>query len=319
MFVSSFRKATSLLIICACAYQLTACKQEETRPSYETQVLSRAKAVQQAERKRAEAQQEEAARNAAAGGNPSASTNAASSGEASSKPATPSYLPPSEQGAEVEITETPLDGGQQPAAKQSPSAAAPPGPGGNMPSGVSTATPSGGAPPPPPAPSGATGSAGAAAAPKVDTLATPSATAAARTSAEQGAALNQELRRKLDEFDALMRKAQQNAARERAAGGGNEQGAPGGQGARLEAPPEGEEDGAGGAANRATGLGRTPDQSGETRGTRGATARGDAELRLPETGDDDVVARQLREAAERESDPVLREKLWDEYRKYKGG
>jgi hypothetical protein len=33
--------------------------------------------------------------------------------------------------------------------------------------------------------------------------------------------------------------------------------------------------------------------------------------------DDDVVARQLREAAERETDLVLKEKLWEEYRKYK--
>ncbi len=33
--------------------------------------------------------------------------------------------------------------------------------------------------------------------------------------------------------------------------------------------------------------------------------------------DDDVVARQLREAAEREHDPVMKEKLWEEYRKYK--
>ena len=33
--------------------------------------------------------------------------------------------------------------------------------------------------------------------------------------------------------------------------------------------------------------------------------------------DDDVVARQLREAAERETDPVLKEKLWAEYRKYR--
>ncbi len=33
--------------------------------------------------------------------------------------------------------------------------------------------------------------------------------------------------------------------------------------------------------------------------------------------DDSVVARQLREAAEGESDPILRQKLWDEYRKYK--
>ncbi len=33
--------------------------------------------------------------------------------------------------------------------------------------------------------------------------------------------------------------------------------------------------------------------------------------------DDDIVARQLREAAEKETDPVLQEKLWQEYRKYK--
>jgi hypothetical protein len=32
---------------------------------------------------------------------------------------------------------------------------------------------------------------------------------------------------------------------------------------------------------------------------------------------DDIVARQLREAAEEESDPVLREKLWKEYEQYK--
>jgi hypothetical protein len=35
--------------------------------------------------------------------------------------------------------------------------------------------------------------------------------------------------------------------------------------------------------------------------------------------DDDIIARQLREAAMKERDPVLREKLWDEYRKYKRG
>lgn len=37
----------------------------------------------------------------------------------------------------------------------------------------------------------------------------------------------------------------------------------------------------------------------------------------PISKDDDIVARQLREAAERETDPQLREKLWEEYRKYK--
>lgn len=38
---------------------------------------------------------------------------------------------------------------------------------------------------------------------------------------------------------------------------------------------------------------------------------------LPDGSNDDVVARQIREAAMTESDPELRDKLWDEYRKYK--
>ena len=39
---------------------------------------------------------------------------------------------------------------------------------------------------------------------------------------------------------------------------------------------------------------------------------------IPGGRDDDVVARQLREAAMSEPDPVLREALWDEYRNYTG-
>ena len=37
-----------------------------------------------------------------------------------------------------------------------------------------------------------------------------------------------------------------------------------------------------------------------------------------EEGYDDIVARQLREAAEKETDPELKKKLWEEYRKYSG-
>ncbi len=40
---------------------------------------------------------------------------------------------------------------------------------------------------------------------------------------------------------------------------------------------------------------------------------------IPDGGNDNIVARQLREAAMREKDPALRERLWDEYRKYKQG
>ena len=38
---------------------------------------------------------------------------------------------------------------------------------------------------------------------------------------------------------------------------------------------------------------------------------------MPDGNDDDIVARQLREAAENEQDPELRAKLWEEYRSYK--
>ena len=40
---------------------------------------------------------------------------------------------------------------------------------------------------------------------------------------------------------------------------------------------------------------------------------------IPNGSDDDVVARQLREAAEKERDPELKERLWEEYRRYKQG
>jgi hypothetical protein len=39
---------------------------------------------------------------------------------------------------------------------------------------------------------------------------------------------------------------------------------------------------------------------------------------IPNAADDDIIARQLREAALAEEDPELRERLWEEYRKYRG-
>src|SRR5205823_6116922 len=44
----------------------------------------------------------------------------------------------------------------------------------------------------------------------------------------------------------------------------------------------------------------------------GASAR-----EIPDGSDDDVVARRLRQAAEQETDPELKEKLWQEYIDYK--
>jgi hypothetical protein len=75
---------------------------------------------------------------------------------------------------------------------------------------------------------------------------------------------------------------------------GSGQGASGGSG-------EGAGSTAGGGEQQASGPGSQP---------------GSQEL---ETGYDDIVARQLREAAEKETDPELKKKLWEEYYKYKEG
>jgi hypothetical protein len=49
---------------------------------------------------------------------------------------------------------------------------------------------------------------------------------------------------------------------------------------------------------------------------KGSGSKGDRESRYSKE-DDDIVARQLREAAENETDPELKEKLWQEYEEYK--
>lgn len=95
--------------------------------------------------------------------------------------------------------------------------------------------------------------------------------------------------------------------------------------------------GAAGAANGADGMGEMASRTGNA-GQRGAPAQGQAGAQqrggmanrqaagsgaspppdLPDGSDDDVLARQLREAAQSEPDPELRAKLWREYRRYKG-
>jgi hypothetical protein len=53
-------------------------------------------------------------------------------------------------------------------------------------------------------------------------------------------------------------------------------------------------------------------------GSRQGTAGKDREIQKRYDGsDDDIVARQLREAAEQETDPELKAKLWEEYERYK--
>jgi|TARA_B110000090_G_C13157256_1_gene360083 hypothetical protein len=79
------------------------------------------------------------------------------------------------------------------------------------------------------------------------------------------------------------------------------------------------------AAEGATsGTGGEGGESSEGSGNQSASAsaqeQGDI-IPIPEDIDDgqgdDIVLRQIRDAASKEQDPVLREKLWDEYRRIK--
>lgn len=144
------------------------------------------------------------------------------------------------------------------------------------------------------------------------------------TPGEQVAILDAQLERGTGEFDAMIleeQAAQRRAAREQAANrpppGSTETQSSGSGGF-----PEGEGEGDmadGGVYSEGGGMPGSP-----TPGGGGAsripqeTAKYPPPTDIPSGNDDDVVARQLREAAMRESDPAVREKLWDEYRKYKG-
>jgi hypothetical protein len=145
----------------------------------------------------------------------------------------------------------------------------------------------------------------------------------AATPAEEVAALEARLGGSLAEFDQLLLEEARRARNRGASSGGG--GLPGGSGgggegssgvstAGSKAP--GAKDGADGKS--------APQQSGGEAGRpriEGSEPVGTA-ARPPDVGDgadDDVVARQIRRAAESEPDPALREKLWDEYRKYKQG
>jgi hypothetical protein len=61
-----------------------------------------------------------------------------------------------------------------------------------------------------------------------------------------------------------------------------------------------------------SGVGRIAQSAGGFSGGNGATAK-----EVPDASDDNVIARRLRRAAEDETDPQLKEKLWKEYAAYR--
>lgn len=138
-----------------------------------------------------------------------------------------------------------------------------------------------------------------------------------QTAAERAQVLTGELNRGYEDFDGVIL-AERARAQAQAAAARN-----------TEIPGD-----SGGAGSSGTGTGGSPiivsrdnTMPSGTQGSRGvgggATSGDQAQSfpppeDIPSGRDDDIVARQLREAAMTEADPELREALWDEYRKYTG-
>ena len=142
---------------------------------------------------------------------------------------------------------------------------------------------------------------------------------------EQIAALDAELFSGLGEFDEMLLREQERVRAaapmsDAAAGGGGDDGGDAGDAGGYEGAAGGEAaDGEFGAGSDAEGDSSTSYGGGAGRGTRRQGGGQGVPPDIPDGSDDDVVARQLREAAEKETDPELKKKLWEEYRKYKKG
>jgi hypothetical protein len=152
----------------------------------------------------------------------------------------------------------------------------------------------------------------------------------AQTSDERRAALDKRLNDSLGAFDAKLRKEQERIARERDARQATvttvaamDVGKP---------APEGNGEGAENTAEAPRKPSASHRDATESRSARGgdlksdkstggangnASGNGAVAQEVPDGNDDDVVARRLRKAAEQETDPELKGKLWKEYVEYK--
>ena len=159
----------------------------------------------------------------------------------------------------------------------------------------------------------------------------------AKTQAEQTKELDGDFLTALGEFDEMLLKEEGKVAArvpsQRESGASGQSGRAGSAGASGAAGEKGSGEG-GDTGGRAAGTDgdSTADGSAEGRegrsGAQGSAGAGDSDVdhsvygapggKLPPPEDDDIVARQLREAAEKEPDPELKRKLWEEYWKYKG-
>ena len=152
-----------------------------------------------------------------------------------------------------------------------------------------------------------------------------------QSTAERQASLEAELEGSFGRYDGMILRERDKVLADGAARGAEDQ-------LEQEDPGFGQGDGTGeggnspygapntqsGADSSNSGDGQGPaargENNGDYRGAKGKPANNGLPPvpdDIPDGSDDDIVARQIREAAMAEKDPKLREKLWEEYRKYK--
>ena len=151
------------------------------------------------------------------------------------------------------------------------------------------------------------------------------------TEAEKTSRMVEQLNGSLGEFDERLLREQDRVRartpRDKASSSGSGQAGAAGQGSAGDAGQEGSAGGRGSGELAGGQPGSDSDASGKmnTSGRQGTPgkplpgAKTPPPDDIPDGSDDDVVARQLREAAEQETDPELKKKLWEEYRRYKAG
>lgn len=151
----------------------------------------------------------------------------------------------------------------------------------------------------------------------------------AQTPDERRAALDKQLEGSLGTFDDTLRREQKAVAEEKdandaAASGSSDSSSESTSGdesgsAKPEGPPAG-------ASEPGRSRNETPARPGDLKSDKDRAANdankpgggtGAAPEKIPDGSDDDIVAKRLRKAAEQETDPELKEKLWKEYIEYK--
>jgi hypothetical protein len=151
----------------------------------------------------------------------------------------------------------------------------------------------------------------------------------AQTPEERRTAIDRRLDSTLGTFDEEIRKEQERVAKERDARDATTAST---EGTESDAEKEGEGE-AGSAetenptvANSGSKPGESNSRPGDLKSDRdraggsnsgAASGTGATAQNIPDGSDDDIVARRLRKAAEQETDPELKDKLWKEYIEYK--